>query len=471
MTTGCSALPCCFTFGGRSLCRSALGRCSLSVPFRYALGGGTVGSFTGSSLVDTAHGGGAAHLLGSAHGTLDLGIVLHSVIIVCGLFVRSQGALHIHGQAGAVKAAAVTADQLCHGNHHGTAIGQALGTALDGALALRGGAHQTGTIQGAQAAGKELRRAGGAAVDQADNGQVDPGLAGAGAQQGLGAVLVLSKGQRALRGDQVDALNGIVQQAAAVVAQIKHQAARAAGAQAADGVIQLAGGGGIKLADPDVAHIALHHLVIHGGGTVAGVGQVSGVLGGLAVQPGHIDGGAALAAQAGLDGIHAAHALDIGAVHSGDVVADLNAGLLGGGFIVDLDDLGIAGLIHSQLHANADQGAVLGIHQLRIGGSTEIAGVLVAGAQQVASRQAVVEGGLIDGIVIVAADIAVHLSDLVVHAFLFLHAGNGAVKQAHRHQHGNGKGNGHGQDDDADRHADRYLTVHLLPSSVRPAAS
>ena len=47
-------------------------------------------------------------------------------------------------------------------------------------------------------------------------------------------------------------------------------------------------GGGIKLADPDVAHIALHHLVIHGGGTVAGVGQVSGVLGGLAVQPGHI---------------------------------------------------------------------------------------------------------------------------------------------------------------------------------------
>ena len=201
------------------------------------------------------------------------------------------------------------------------------------------------------------------------------------------------------------------------------------------------------------------------------MGQVSGVLGGLAVQPGHIDGGAALAAQAGLDGIHAAHALDIGAIHGGDVVADLNAGLLGGGFIVDLDDLGIAGLIHSQLHADADQGAVLGVHQLRIGGGAEIAGVLIAGAQQVASRQAVVEGGLIDGIVIVAADIAVHLSDLVVHAFLFLHAGNGAVKQAHRHQHGNGKGNGHGQDDDADRHADRYLTVHLLPSSVRPAAS
>ena len=181
------------------------------------------------------------------------------------------------------------------------------------------------------------------------------------------------------------------------------------------------------------------------------------MLGGLTVQPGHIDGGAALAAQAGLDGIHAAHALDIGAVHGSDVVADLNAGLLGGGFIVDLDDLGVAGLIHS------DQGAVLGVHQLRIGGGAEIAGVLVAGAQQVASRQAVVEGGLIDGIVIVAADIAVHLSDLVVHALLFLHAGNGAVKQAHRHQHGNGKGNGHGQDDDADRHADRYLTVHLFP--------
>ena len=50
-----------------------------------------------------------------------------------------------------------------------------------------------------------------------------------------------------------------------------------------------------------------------------------------------------------------------------------------------------------QLHANADQGAVLGIHQLRIGGGAEIAGVLVAGAQQVASRQAVVEGGLVDG--------------------------------------------------------------------------
>ena len=81
------------------------------------------------------------------------------------------------------------------------------------------------------------------------------------------------------------------------------------------------------------------------------MGFADALLGG-AVQPGHIDGGAALAAQAGLDGIHAAHALDIGAVHSGDVVADLNACLLGGGFIVDLDDLGIAGLIHSQLHAN-----------------------------------------------------------------------------------------------------------------------
>ena len=92
------------------------------------------------------------------------------------------------------------------------------------------------------------------------------------------------------------------------------QAARAAGAQAADGVIQLAGGGGIKLANPDVAHIALHHLVIHGGGAVAGVGQVSGMLGGLAVQPGHIDGGAALAAQAGLDGV-VCSPLEAGVVH------------------------------------------------------------------------------------------------------------------------------------------------------------
>ena len=202
------------------------------------------------------------------------------------------------------------------------------------------------------------------------------------------------------------------------------------------------------------------------------MGQVYGVLGRLAVQPDHIDARTGLAAQAGLDGIHTAQALDIGAVHSGDVAAHRDAGLLGRGFVVDLGHLGIAGLVHGQFHADAQQGAVLGVHQVRVCGGRIIPGVFVAGAQQIACGQAVVQGGLVDLVIIVAADVAVHLGDLIVHALLFLHAGNGAVEQAHRHQHRDGKGHRHGKDHDADRHANRDFAIHcVVSSSVRPAAS
>ena len=202
------------------------------------------------------------------------------------------------------------------------------------------------------------------------------------------------------------------------------------------------------------------------------MGQVGGVLGGLAVQPRDVHGGAALAPELGLNGFHAGQVRDVGAVHGGEVIPHGDARLMGRGVIVDLGHLGVAGLVDGQLHADAHEGAVLGVHQVCITLGGIIPGVFIAGAQQVARRQAVVQGRFVDGIIIVAADVLIHLRDLIIHALLFLHAGNGAVKQAHRHQHGDGEGHGHGKDDDADRHANGYLAIHSCFSlPLRPAAS
>ena len=201
------------------------------------------------------------------------------------------------------------------------------------------------------------------------------------------------------------------------------------------------------------------------------MGQIRVVLRGLTVQPGDIDTGAGLAPQAGLDSFHTRHALDIVAVHSGDVIAHFDARFLGGRIRIHLGDLGIAGLVDGQLHTNAQQGAVLDVYQVGIGGGSVVPGVLIAGAQQVAGAQAVVEHRLVDIIVIVAAHIAVYFGQLVVHALFFFDAGHGAVKQPHGQQHGNGERNGHGQDDDGDRHPQRDLPIHFRSSTLRPAAS
>ena len=132
------------------------------------------------------------------------------------------------------------------------------------------------------------------------------------------------------------------------------------------------------------------------------MGQVRVVLRGLTVQPGDFDTGAGLAPQAGLDGVHTRHALDIIAVHSGDVIAHFDPCFLGGRIRIHLGDLGIAGLVDGQLHTNAQQGAVLDVYQVGIGGGSVVPGVLIAGAQQVAdgvldsASKTLMEGGLID---------------------------------------------------------------------------
>ena len=190
-----------------------------------------------------------------------------------------------------------------------------------------------------------------------------------------------------------------------------------------------------------------------------------------AVQPGHGDGGAGLALQAGLHRIHGGQALDVGVAHGGDVVAHHDAGFLGRRAVVYLGHLGVAGLVQTQLHADAQDGAVLHIDQLGVGGSVVVASVLVAGAQQVACGQAVVQRVFVNGVIIVAADVAVHLCDLVVHALFFLDTAHRAVKQTHGHQHGDGKSDRHGKDHDGDRHADGDFTVHVSFLPVRTAAS
>ena len=121
------------------------------------------------------------------------------------------------------------------------------------------------------------------------------------------------------------------------------------------------------------------------------MGQIGGVLGVLAVQPAYIDARAALAPEFVLDSLHAAQTFDVCAVDGGDVIAPLEAGLLGRRLVIHFDDLGVAGLVDGQLHTNAQQGAVLDVYQVGIGGGSVVPGVLIAGAQQVAGAQAVVE--------------------------------------------------------------------------------
>ena len=165
-------------------------------------------------------------------------------------------------------------------------------------------------------------------------------------------------------------------------------------------------------------------------------------------------------------------AFDIGIAHGGNVVAHGDACFLCRRAIVDTGHLGVTGLVDAKFHADAQNLAALDVHQFGVGVGSVVAGVLVARTQQITGGQAVVQGGLVDLVIIVAADVAVHLGDLIVHALLFLHAGNGAVEQAHRHQHRDGKGHRHGKDHDADRHANRDFAIHcVVSSSVRPAAS
>ena len=54
-------------------------------------------------------------------------------------------------------------------------------------------------------------------------------------------------------------------------------------------------------------------------------------------------------------------------MYNKDVIAFLQVGLLCGGLVVHLGDLGVAGLVDGQLHADADQLAALGIEQVGVG--------------------------------------------------------------------------------------------------------
>ena len=168
---------------------------------------------------------------------MHLRVGLRSIVVEVRRFLCAQGALYVHRQAGAVKAAAVAADQLCHRDDHGAAIRQALRAALNRALAHGGGTHQTGTVHGAQGGCEQLGCAGGVAVDQTDHRQADGAFGIAAADDGAVAVFILGVGHRALRHDQIDAADGVIQNAAAVVTQVKHQAGGTIGAQGADGVL------------------------------------------------------------------------------------------------------------------------------------------------------------------------------------------------------------------------------------------
>ena len=159
-----------------------------------------------------------------------------------------------------------------------------------------------------------------------------------------------------------------------------------------------------------------------------------------------------------------AHGAHVGVVDGGDVVACLDAGLLRGRAVIDFQHLGVAGLVLGHLHADAHQRAVLDVQQLGVGVGGVVTGVPVAGAHQIAGGNGVVQQCLIDGVVVVAADIPVQLGDLAVHTLFFLDIADGAVEQPHRQQHGDRERHRHGQDHNGQHHADRDLLVHRWPS-------
>ena len=201
------------------------------------------------------------------------------------------------------------------------------------------------------------------------------------------------------------------------------------------------------------------------------MGQLSGFAGGRAVQPCHGNGSACLTLQGFVHSICTGQALDIGIAHGGNVVAHGDACFLCRRAIVDTGHLGVTGLVDAKFHADAQNLAALDVHQFGVGVGGVVAGVLVARTQQITGGQAIVQGGLIDGVVIVAADVAVHLSDLVVHTFLFFYAVDRAVEQTHGDEHRDGKGHGHGKDHDGDCHTQRNFTVHGSFLPVRAATS
>ena len=92
-------------------------------------------------------------------------------------------------------------------------------------------------------------------LTQTDDGQLHLALIVAAANDGAVSVLILGIGHSAFRGDQVDAADGIIQHAAAVIAQVEHKALGTAGSERPDGIVQLAGRSAVELADADIAHI------------------------------------------------------------------------------------------------------------------------------------------------------------------------------------------------------------------------
>ena len=131
---------------------------------------------------------------------------------------------------------------------------------LDEALAEGGLADDEGAVVVLQGAGDDLSGGGGVAVDQDDDGV----LVGAGFAVG-GAVDLVGEGAAALGDDDlalleklVGDIDGLVEQAAGVVAQIEDEAVQGAGGlEVVERVAHLAAGGLHEVGDVDVADAGL----------------------------------------------------------------------------------------------------------------------------------------------------------------------------------------------------------------------
>ena len=193
------------------------------------------------------------------------------------------------------------------------------------------------------------------------------------------------------------------------------------------------------------------------------------LLAGAAGQVGDGHSGAVLTPQPGQHAV-LGQVLGVGLADAGDVAACLDTQFGRGRTAVHPDHPAVTGGgVLDQIHADAQQLAVLYGQQVGVLLLGVVLGVLVVDAQHIAVGNVVVQGGVVDGVVGVGAHILVDLGQLVVHALLLVHRGNSVVKDLHGHDHGDRKGHRHGDERHRDGHAHGNFLIHgagVLPSGV-----
>ena len=297
---------------------------------------------------------------------------------------------------------------------------------LDGSLATGGGSHKLCPAHLAQAVGKQLCTAGGILVHQHHHGTVH-GIVIAGAQQGFLSFLVLSKGDGSFRHQHINGIDCHFQQTTLIVPQVKHIGFCSTLIQIIHCTAQLSLGGAVKAENLHIAIAVLQHLVLHAGDAV--LAPVQGEIRGSTIQRHVGDGNGSTCFSPQTSGyVGGGKTFYFRTVNGSDKAAHFQTQIRSRACLVHLGNPGVArGILH-HFHTNAQQLAVLDVHQFRILLCAVIAGIGIPNAHHVAMANHVVQGSILNIAIVVGTYILINFRQLAVHGFLLLDGGNGAVK-------------------------------------------